>query len=192
VPAVIWLLSGLLGGSPIDDMYTSSHTMLAKVQVKIALHDAGAEFENVVFHPAPGAGREGRSYACGYVRTSYNSRAAPRRFVFRFDTSEAVIQGSNAQLDFIIRDLCDQAPLPLALLVTGPDSISLKNTAPKPSPSTAAGESPKGAITAPPPASLVSSAQAPAIQLDQAAVTPIVVVVPLPRPRPKQPLRPNL
>jgi hypothetical protein len=83
--------------------------------------------------------------------------------------------------------------LPFLLLLIALPVIWL-STAPKSSPPTAVDDSPKRPITALPSASLVSTAQSPVIQPDQAPVTPIVGVVPLRRPRPKQPLRlnPNL
>ena len=67
----VFIATFMNGSSITDNLIVHASTNLAEIRVKTALHDVDATFENVVFHPLRGPGKEGNSYACGFVRPSY-------------------------------------------------------------------------------------------------------------------------
>jgi hypothetical protein len=114
------LSSGVVGSYDnrrnADENLLRLYQELAANGIKRTLRDDNAKTENVVFHPMPGEGREGHSYACGYVRPSTDAYAKPQRFIYHFDLDKAMIFRSldRGQIERL-SEICNSAPAPLEL-----------------------------------------------------------------------------
>jgi hypothetical protein len=67
-------IGGLAVCAAADDP-VSPYQETAVNRVRATMRDSNAKIENVVFHPVPGPGLEGRSYVCGYARSSTDNNA---------------------------------------------------------------------------------------------------------------------
>ncbi len=67
-----------------DDNPANPYLETARTRVKATMRDSNAKIEDVVFHPVPGPGPAGRSYACGYARPSTGDNARSERFIYYF------------------------------------------------------------------------------------------------------------
>jgi hypothetical protein len=97
-------------------------------RVRATMRDNDAKIENVVFHPVPGPGPIGRSYACGYARSSTATNARSERFIYHFgpDTVSFIEQLRDGDHRANAVSLCNLAPLPLESFDLSDDRNSLK------------------------------------------------------------------
>jgi hypothetical protein len=119
-------VAGYSNQSP-DGNLVRLYQELAANGIKRTLRDVNAKTENVIFHPMPGEGREGHSYACGYVRPSTDAYAKPQRFIYHFDLDKAMLfrgldRGQIEQLS----EICNSAPAPLELFTFSDGKLSLR------------------------------------------------------------------
>jgi hypothetical protein len=120
------IVAGYSGRTP-DENLVRLYQELAANGIKRTLRDDNAKTENVIFHPMPGEGREGHSYACGYVRPSTDAYAKPQRFIHYFDLDKALLfrsldRGQIEQLS----EICNSAPAPLELFTFADGKMSLR------------------------------------------------------------------
>jgi hypothetical protein len=118
---------GSYNGRAADENLVRLYQELATNRIKMTLRDVNAKTENVVFHPMPGEGPEGNSYACGYVRPSTDAYAKPERFIYHFDLDKAMLfrgldHGQIEQLS----EICNSAPAPLELFTFSNGKLSLR------------------------------------------------------------------
>jgi hypothetical protein len=106
VIAIALLLTGC--GESADDALVRTYQELAVVRVKMTMRDVNAMTENVLFHPMPGDGPDGRSYVCGYVKPSRDLYAPPQRFIYYFhlDTVAFISQLGDRELAASTNRLC--------------------------------------------------------------------------------------
>jgi hypothetical protein len=119
-------VSGYSSRSP-DENLVRLYQELAANGIKRTLRDDNAKTENVIFRPMPGDGREGHSYACGYVRPSTDVYAKPQRFIYHFDLDKAMLfrgldRGQIEQLS----EICNSAPAPLELFTFADGKLTIK------------------------------------------------------------------
>jgi hypothetical protein len=109
--AVLFLF---LADDPDDDP-ASPYQETAVNRVRATMRDSNAKIENVVFHPVPGPGPEGRSYVCGYARSSTDNNARSERFIYYFglDTVLFIEQLRDPDHMASAASLCNSAPLSL-------------------------------------------------------------------------------
>jgi hypothetical protein len=100
----------------------------AASRVRETMRDNDAKIENAVFHPIPGPGPTGRSYACGYARSSTANNARSERFIYHFgpNTVSFVEQIRDGDQRANAVSLCNSAALPLDKFDLSDDRISLK------------------------------------------------------------------
>src|SRR6478609_499441 len=111
VIAIALLLTGC-GESP-DEQIVRLSQELAVNRVKMTMRDLDAKTENVLFHPMPGDGPNGRSFVCGYVRPSRDLYAPPQRFIYYFDLDTVSIIGQLRDRELVAstNEICNSPPL---------------------------------------------------------------------------------
>jgi hypothetical protein len=111
-----------------DDNPASGYQETAINRVRATMRDPNAKIENVVFHPVPGPGPEGRSYACGYARPSTDNNVRSERFIYYFglDTVSFIEQLRDRDHIASAASLCNSAALPLDRFDLSDGKMSLK------------------------------------------------------------------
>jgi hypothetical protein len=120
------LVARFKGQSPNENL-VRLYQELAANGIKRTLRDDNAKTEDVVFHPMPGEGREGHSYACGYVRPSTDAYAKPQRFIYHFDLDKAMLFRSldHGQIEQL-SEICNSAPAPLELFTFAGGKLTIR------------------------------------------------------------------
>jgi len=111
-----------------DDRLVRLYQELAINRVKMTMRDSNAKTENVVFHPVPGDGPEGRSYVCGSVRPSMDVHARPERFIYYFGRDTVSFFGQLPDRDLVesTTRLCNSVPISFGRFDTSGGKMSLK------------------------------------------------------------------
>jgi len=111
-----------------DDNPANPYLETARTRVKATMRDSNAKIEDVVFHPVPGPGPAGRSYACGYARPSTGDNARSERFIYYFgpDTVLFIEQLRDRDHGASAISLCNSAPIALDRFDFSDDKMSLK------------------------------------------------------------------
>jgi hypothetical protein len=111
-----------------DDDPAAAYSETAINRVKATIRDPNAKFENVLFHPMAGPGPDGRSYVCGYAKSSTDKNAKAQRFIYYFglDTVSIIDQLRDSDHGASAALLCNAAPLALDKFDLSEDRVSLK------------------------------------------------------------------
>jgi hypothetical protein len=108
----------------------NSYNETAINRVRETMRDPDAKIENVVFHPVPGPGPGGHSYACGSATSSTAISALSRRFIYYIGANTVSFMEEIRNPDQLANTnaLCNSAPTPIDQFDTSNGKMRLKTS----------------------------------------------------------------